>query len=162
MIQVRNGTFETNSSSVHLLIIPKECNIKIPPKVFLVFKEYGWSSDVEDQALNYVYQACVDQGKEELNKFFDYLKRKGIQEIYSPELKWKTDDDDGYTYVENNDGYVDHSGEVPLDYLFTNESLLDRFVFGGGWVVTGNDNSENCPSADSYDKNKYDILEKGN
>lgn len=35
MFNIRNGSWETNSSSVHVLVIPKDTNVTIPKKVFL-------------------------------------------------------------------------------------------------------------------------------
>ncbi len=164
MIEIRDGFFETNSSSVHVLVIPKDTKIDIPHKVFLSGGEYGWSSDTEYDTLNYFYQACVDNGREELEKFFEYLKRKGVEEIHAPEINWVKSEWNGreYEYAENNSGYIDHGNEIPLDDLFANENLLDRFLFGDSFVETGNDNSDYCPDEDEYDSNVYDTIRKGN
>lgn len=161
MLNIRYGLFETNSSSVHVLVIPKDQAVRIPKSVHLAGDEYGWAEGIEYDTLNYFYQACVDSGKSELNKFFAYLKNKGIEEIHAPELEWETG---RYgTYATNNPGYIDHVEGLPLDYLFSNESLLDRFLFGeDSFVETGNDNSYNTPDEDKYDHDKYDVLEKGN
>ncbi len=165
MIEIRQSMFETNSSSVHVLVIPKDTSISIPHKVFLSGGEYGWSADTEYDTLNYFYQACLDNGREELDKFFEYLKRKGVEEIHAPEINWVKSEWNGkeYEYAENNDGYIDHCGEIPLDDLFANENLLDRFLFGNdSFVETGNDNDDDCPDEDKYDHNIYDTIEKGN
>ena len=164
MIQIRKSCFETNSSSVHVLVIPKDTKIDIPRKVFLSGGEYGWSSDTEYDTLNYFYQACLDSGREELEKFFDYLKRKGVEEIHAPEINWVKSAWNGkeYEYAENNDGYIDHGNEIPLDELFANENLLDRFLFGDSFIETGNDNSDYCPNKDKYDPDVYDTIRKGN
>lgn len=141
MIQIRKGCFETNSSSVHALVIPDDQTISIPTKVTLYSGEYGWENEEYGDTLNYFYQACVDQGRAEVDRFFNYLKSKGIEEIHAPELHWTKYKD--FEYVENNDGWVDHSGEIPFDELFANEHLLDSFLFGSGaYVHTGNDNSD--------------------
>lgn len=165
MIQIRLGQFETNSSSVHVLVIPKDASINIPHKVFLEGGEYGWQSDTEYDTLNYFYQACVSSGREDLNKFFEYLKRKGVEEIHAPEINWVKSEWNGneYEYAENNDGYIDHSEDIPLDEFFANENLLDRFLFcDDSFVQTGNDNSDYCPNEDDYDHDVYDTIEKGN
>lgn len=164
MIEIRNNMFETNSSSVHVLVIPKDTNIDIPHKVFLSGGEYGWSSDTDYDTLNYFYQACLDKGREELEKFFNYLKRKGVEEIHAPEINWVKSEWNGreYEYAANNSGYIDHGNEIPLDELFANESLLDRFLFGDSFIKTGNDNSDYCPDENDYDHNIYDTIEKGN
>ena len=165
MIQIRSNYFETNSSSVHVLVIPKDTTISIPRKVFLFGGEYGWSFGTEYDTLSYFYQACVDNGREELERFFEYLKRKGVEEIHAPEINWVKSEWDGkeYEYADNNEGYIDHCGEIPLDELFANENLLDRFLFStGSFVETGNDNEEGCPSSANYDHDIYDTIVKGN
>lgn len=164
MIEIRSSIFETNSSSVHVLVIPKDTSISIPHKVFLRGGEYGWSFGTEYDTLNYFYQARVDHGREELEKFFEYLKSKGVEEIHAPEINWIKTDWGGqeYEYAENSDGCIDHYEGIPLDELFANENLLDRFLFGGSFVETGNDNVEGCPDERNYDPNIYDTIEKGN
>lgn len=51
MIEIRSSIFETNSSSVHVLVIPKDTSINVPHKVFLEGGEYGWSFGTECDAL---------------------------------------------------------------------------------------------------------------
>ena len=155
MITVRNGLFETNSSSVHVLVIPKDNKITIPNAVCLRNGEYGWENDREYNTLDYFYQACVDAGELEVRKLLNYLKYKGVEEIYCREI----DNDDW----KNDDGYIDHSGCIPLDEFFSNESLLDRFLFGSdSFVETGNDNSDYIPDAGAYSTDEYDTIRKGN
>ena len=138
MINIRYSIYETNSSSVHALVIPKDTKIYIPKTVNLYGGDYGWREEIESDTLNYFYQACLDQGKEEVEKFFAYLRRKGVEEINAKGMLW---DEEGRDIA--NDGYVDHAYEIPLDELFKNEQLLDRFLFGSdSYVHTGNDNSD--------------------
>lgn len=149
MLNIRKSLFETNSSSVHALVIPKDQSISIPKKVILHYGEYGWEADSYDDTLDYVYTACVDQGQKEVDKLISYLKYKGVEEI---ELR-----NSEYNYG------IDHGYEVPLDDLFTNENLLDRFIFGNkSFVQTGNDNNDYYPKEEDYDKNEYDVLMKYN
>ena len=42
MISIRQGLFETNSSSVHALVIPKDAAVHFPSKVVLSGGEYRW------------------------------------------------------------------------------------------------------------------------
>ena len=166
MIQMRRGLYETNSSSVHVFVIPKEQSVHIPKSVHLRGGEYGWSKDTVCDTLNYFYQACLDMGKEEVDKLFNYLKRKGVEEIDAPEIQWKKSkwNDEDYYYAENNNGYVDHCGEVPFNDLFANEDLLDRFLFGeDSFVVTGNDNDfDERPDEEDYNSDENDIIVKDN
>ena len=172
MVSIRLGLFETNSSSVHVLVIPKDTKLTIPKKVYLTGGDYGWENNKAYDTLNYFFQACLDRGKEEVNKFIDYLKRKGVEEIEGGILRY-VEDAEEYPYSgwknEYNvwvDGYIDHSDAIPLDDLFANENLLDRFLFGDSFVQTGNDNvadyQNECPNSSWYDLDKYDIIEKGN
>ena len=138
MIQIRQGTFETNSSSVHELVIPKDCELCIPAKVYLTGGEYGWGPETTDDTINYMYQACLDRGPEEVNKFVLYLMEKGIEIDY-------------------------HGYEIPLEHLFKSRRLLDRFLFGvGSYVLISNDNRDDVPDPSDFDLTKYDVIEKGN
>lgn len=153
MIQIRQGTFETNSSSVHELVIPKDCELHIPAKVYLTGGEYGWGPEVEKDTINYMYQACLDRGQDEVNRFVLYLMEKGIEVDY-------------HGYDEKrfiNDGYIDHGYEIPLEHLFKSRRLLDRFLFGvGSYVLISNDNRDDVPDPSDFDPTKYDVIEKGN
>lgn len=152
MIQIRNNTFETNSSSVHMLVIPKECSLHIPHSVHLTGGEWGWEFGSVTDTINYIYQACCDRGEEEERKFVRYLNGKGIVVESRAEIN-----EDGWY-----DGYIDHGGEIPLEEFFHNSAMLDRFLFGGGWVDTGNDNSDDYPTEEDYDPDKYDVIGKYN
>lgn len=166
MIQIRYTSFETNSSSVHVLVIPKDTNIHIPKSVHLYGGEWGWSGSDEYDTLNYFYEACVHRGPEEVQLFIDYLKRKGVEEIHCKEIEWEEEkwyDGTIHKYAKDWDGYIDHSTELPLNDLFANENLLDRFLFGDdSFIEIGNDNSDECPDEMAYDPNKYDTIRKGN
>lgn len=149
MIEVRMSFFETNSSSVHALVIPKDTKLYIPDTVHLHTGEYGWSCEKEYDTLSYLYTACATYGKDEVNKLIAYLHRKGVENIDCHEGDWY---------------YVDHDECIPFNELFTNENLLDRFLFGeDSYVQMGNDNSDGeDPDEYSYDLDKYDILMKYN
>ena len=82
MLTIRQGLFETNSSSVHVLVIPKDTDISIPSKVYLEGGEYGWQHEKVTDTINYMYQACLDAGEEEVSRFILYLMDKGIEVDY--------------------------------------------------------------------------------
>ena len=88
MIQIRQGTFETNSSSVHELVIPKDCELHIPAKVYLTGGEYGWGPETTDDTINYIYQACLDRGQDEVNKFISQTKDiEYLLSLYESQIK---------------------------------------------------------------------------
>lgn len=153
MLTIRQGLFETNSSSVHILVIPKDTDIVIPSKIYLTGGEYGWQHEKVTDTINYMYQACLDAGNDEVSRFIIYLMDKGIDVDYH-----------GYDQKRFiNEGFIDHGYEIPLEHLFKSRRLLDRFLFGvDSYVQLGNDNSDNCPSLDDYDSDKYDLIKKGN
>lgn len=77
MIQIRNGLFETNSSSANVLIIPKNQGIVVPkrfifmddgtskrPAEWVMFKIiHGWDASREsiDQIINFLYNCGVEE-----------------------------------------------------------------------------------------------------
>ena len=69
MLNIRKGLFETNSSNVYVLVIPKDQAIHILKSVRLSFNDYGWSDGIEYDTLNYLYQACVDKVNRNLINF---------------------------------------------------------------------------------------------
>ena len=75
MFNVRNWMYETNSSSCHSFIVPKdsEHNIKIPSNI----KLFG-NDDTTNQIgrIRYMYQKAHEGGYGQ--EFIDYLKSKGI------------------------------------------------------------------------------------
>ena len=148
MIQIRYSSFETNSSSVHTLVIPKDQSLNIPKSVYLRLGVYDRENRKVYDTLNYIYTACYEKGKDELNKLFSYLTRKGVENIQSDTRGW---------------GIIDHLEYLPLEDLFANENLLDRFIFGeDSYIELIDDQYKRWPEKDDYDLDKYDIIIKGN
>lgn len=147
MINVRFNMFETNSSSVHALVIPKEQSVIIPKHVILRTGEYGWENAEYGDTLSYLYTACKYEKRSELPKLLNFLK--------SLDIEVEEDDDGGWAYV-------DHGNEIPFEELFGNEELLKRFLFGtDSYIKTGNDN-ENNEEDYPQENDKIDILWKYN
>lgn len=136
MKQIRNGVFETNSSSIHSIAIPKSVDRNISYASF-GFDDFGWSFEEVDH-LDYlhtaIYVVYADSAKEKIEKLVDVLKRNDI-EFYFSKPKY-----DEYGF---DSGYIDHGYELKsfLETLFNDEDLLIRYI-NGGRVFTGNDNSD--------------------
>lgn len=83
MFSIRQGMFETNSSSVHSFIIPKDSKaLKIPKSV----KLYGTADPTTPEGrIQYMYDLADDFGFG--TDFRRYLKSKGItiEDEYEPE-----------------------------------------------------------------------------
>lgn len=76
MIQMRVGQWETNSSSCHSFLMPKEgCTTKLPTSITLFSGSSVTSSESENR-IRYFYKLAdhYDYG----DAFIEYLKSKGI------------------------------------------------------------------------------------
>lgn len=141
MKAIRNNVFETNSSSTHTIIIPKEYREKEemePQKFKAHLEEFGWENDRKRNLLNYIYTGLIyiygDDYKKYTNKIDKMLKP------YNIEITWAEPKKDEWGYYS---GYVDHGYELEKFYndLFTDADLLVDAILNG-YVNTGNDNDE--------------------
>lgn len=184
MIQVRQGVFETNSSSTHSICIPKKCD-KIVNKVYFGLGCYGWENDSVDPA-SYLYTGILDaynkdDAQELVKKLTDIMVANDIEFSFE-KPKYIYGSYDGVPYLDYGSGYVDHAYDLRpfIEYILDDEDMLLRYL-SAGEVYTGNDNSDpdysGCYIADEYmwdydtdeqepnpyhDKEKYDYFFKGN
>jgi hypothetical protein len=170
-ITVRNGVFETNSSSTHSIVIPKKDVTEFPKSIEFCQGDYGW--EFEQYSLpNYLYTAI--RNSRHVDEYIEKLK--SVLDKHNIE----------YTFNDSYEGYIDHEYELEdfLEAVFSDEDLLLRCLFGNSAVYTGNDNSgyaeddaDGCMIAreeyyDSdkneyvgnpyHDETKYDYFFKGN
>ncbi|MBQ6482717.1 MAG: hypothetical protein IJI45_16535 [Anaerolineaceae bacterium] len=173
---IRRGCFETNSSSVHAIIIQKQ-NVKPylyeGQILFIEHHDFGWSPEYFSEPSTLASYYCEwlihssydeDKGKwkkritERLNNFADIMYKNGVT-VDFPE-----------DYIRFNgwgglvEGYIDHVSE--LDEFFEpmehHEKRLLTYIFGPeNYIETGNDNSDNAyPSMDNPEGT--DLYVKGN
>lgn len=147
MRQIRNGVFETNSSSTHSIAIPKSCdNINY---ISFNIDEFGWEWREADPA-DYFYTAIYttsytkDETEEKIEKLKDILNSHGINYRFGRAEThiWHSDyDNKNYLCLDN--GYIDHGDELRdfVDELLNDGDKLVRFL-SMGFVFTGNDNSD--------------------
>lgn len=163
---IREGVFETNSSSTHSICIAKNTELDIPKSIHFGFDEFGWQVDTLqslDEKANYLYTGLIANGRnDDANKIFDILKSKNIDVTFDMAL-YDTSIHNGTEYsTPINAGYVDHSGELNdfLDAVCEDEDKLIRYLFSDlSFVLTGNDNGGDVEIKVSYD---YDEYYKGN
>ena len=110
MITIRNGCFETNSSSVHTFAIPNDSIPLNIPKVIDLNKRY--SEDEPEYRIQMLFDSYLFD-PQEIRKLVDYLITKGITVIGLAE-------DD----------------EMPSQDIFKNTEQLDKFLFGEGVIET--------------------------
>ena len=136
-ITIRENAFETNSSSIHAIVINRTAPRDIHSldnltQCFEPVGEFGWEPeryDMAEEKLDYLLQAiyatnrnghCEDRLKEilGLDQNLEFLPPSG---------------------------YVDHDFELDdfVSDLFNDEELMKDFIYGtDSFVDTGNDNSE--------------------
>lgn len=150
MIQIRNGVFETNSSSTHSIVIPKKTD-KTSQYIEFHIGEYGWENEKVCDTASYLYTAilCLDITKKEIDMMLGKLKAVLIENGIGFSFEKPVFDEDyyegNYYYILKN-GRIDHCGELRefVNVILDNEDMLLRYLFDGV-VYTGNDNQEDIP-----------------
>ena len=151
-ITVRNGVFETNSSSTHSIVISKKAVTEFPKSINFYQGDFGW--EFEQYSLpTYLYTAICNRD--------DYIEKlKSVLDKHNIE----------YTFDDSYEGYIDHESELEdfLEAVFSDEDLLLRCLLGDSVVYTGNDNSgyteddaDGCMIAreEYYDSDKNEYVE---
>lgn len=180
MKTIRYGTFETNSSSTHSMIIPVEKPAgQLPPFIGFRLGEFGWGFE-EVNRFDYLYTALMLRTDKESHDRFVRLKKvclaNGVKDVKFQEARYSRwddyDEDDGRESASfwPEGFYIDHYEEIDdfLNTVFESDEILLNYLMGGR-VGTGNDNSTtHNPIEDFYDrlsreeKNKYIYCSKGN
>ena len=134
-IQIRNAVFETNSSSIHSLCIPRDVPYKVPKYVNFYLGRYGWGPDIETNPGNYLYTyLMLTEDKKRIKQLENILYKHGAEHVsFEPPKKeaWY-------------DFYIDHAPESEnwVNSLFADEDKLLRHLFTPGAVIfITNDNS---------------------
>lgn len=152
MRQIRQNTFETNSSSTHSICISKTPVVDVRGKhVYFGSGEFGWRADTVTDTASYLYTAMVsayspEEFREKLEKLKNILDKYEITYDFSPVKEVKSSYTPDYSYlVFTRDKYasVDHSHEcIPfIESVLNDEDMLLRYLFGDSCIYTGNDNS---------------------
>ena len=144
--QIRQGVFETNSSSTHAICISKDhdtSKLKLPDSVSFDHGEFGWECrklrHIWEKA-SYLYEAilgtyCENGAEEKLEHIKEVLNKHSIECDFEPcfDKYW-------------DDGYIDHVGQddMPewLESMINDEDALLTYLFGDAFIVTGNDNGD--------------------
>ena len=141
--KVRQGVWETNSSSTHSICIAKDVQPELPKSIHFEFGEFGWEIDTLDSIANkasYLYTGLYgNERKEDVAKMIQILQGKGIEVTKEDALFAE-----GEKYARNS-GYVDHCDELGafLDAVMADEKALINFLFSPlSFILTGNDNDE--------------------
>ena len=151
MIQVRNGVFETNSSSTHSLCISKKEVVDKPLHMEFHLRYFGWEEGEYDPS-DYIYTAIIahdvwHKGDEWLPRLRSFLIENDVTWCFDNPEDMR--DEWGYDFG------IDHENEIfpAIDKLLDDHDMLARALFNKESVVyTGNDNidwdDDNPPMSD--------------
>ena len=163
MIYIREGVFETNSSSTHSIVIVRE-NTTPNNEVDFRIGEFGWTRDLlttPNEKASYFYtSACDCLNKDVADDITALLTPYGIKCTFSKKAIFESSGD--YKWLYN--GYVDHSENSRefVEALFNDTSKLIDFLFNGeSYVETGNDNDD-YPVGETKPHCEYIEYYKGN
>ncbi len=164
-IKIRKNVFETNSSSVHSIVVSKLAVPKenVTGSIHFGLDQFGWEGAIyskpQDKA-NYLYTAIMDyygNGSYDAEDYVDYIKE--VLEKYGIEATFEDAyNPDGWNY------YIDHVSGC-RDFLINlraSEDKLISYLFSDmSYVNTGNDNGSDYPS-EPDDLSNIDYFRKGN
>ena len=173
-LTTRNGVFETNSSSVHTLVIGNnsdEFMNHLPTKVNFTFGEFCWEFEEYGDTFSkasYLYTAIYDvywkqdeENKALIQDFVEYIRNTLAK--WNIECEFQKPKRAKYgTYLET--GTIDHSDRLKsfLSRIRKDEVMLMNFLFcEDSMIYTGNDNEEDDRKIQKP-KNVILIYEKGN
>ena len=139
MISIRKGVFETNSSSVHTIVIQANPPKKIYP-LMIYEDDYGWSLEflqTPEERASYFYTALCNCGEELHEPVHD--ARLKMMSLLPKDIRYECEFENG------KDCYIDHCYELLpwlQDLIDDNDKFL-RFIYGDkSYVRTGNDNTD--------------------
>lgn len=137
---IRNGVFETNSSSVHAIVVNRGSKRYIPKAVEFTLGCFGWEEEnytTVDEKASYLWTAICELKTltpELLENLRRTLQDAGVSTVSFENPKKESP----WAY------YIDHSYDLSkfVEALLGDQELLLDYLFGESEVVTGNDNSD--------------------
>lgn len=145
MLQIRNGVFETNSSSTHSICISK-APVKVPVGETIHFhlSKFGWENACVSDTATYLYTSILSYDQAYLVTLKAMLDELGVDyQFENPrDVEW---------------WYVDHSEELGafLVAVLNDKDMLARYLFGDSCIYTGNDNQDYQPDGCDIGKPTY-------
>lgn len=145
---IRSNVFETNSSSVHALVISPETKRIYPNTITFGPGEFGRYEDYfdsTDDRASYIWTGISemyydgDKKQEYISKWQERLTDFCLSRSVTPEfINLQELDDNTYAYVD----HAEDLGQL-LDLLYEDDNMLDAYLFGeGSCVCTGSDESD--------------------
>lgn len=168
MLTKRLNTFETNSSSTHVITIKNNEYWSNVTELIMEGGDYNWEWRKYDDAqsrLSYIFSAAIDIFTlEELQEYIDaivtYFEEKGVEintewvdGLYLKEIdettKWIAHKYDSYFGIDHQSGPKEDEDCMELAKSFADPEKVWQFVMDdSNYIKTGNDNDE--PPDDWY------------
>lgn len=146
--QIRQGVFETNSSSTHSITIGSS-NYYIPDitKLNIQTGEYGWEIDTY-YGLNYKASYALTYAVDVNPIYVDMLRDVILDAIPNCIITYNGLEYDEFFDKVNNDkdyfwelGYIDHQSFDDVEFIFNSYDNLYNFLFSNNsYFKTDNDN----------------------
>lgn len=139
-MNIRKGTWETNSSSTHAMVIKKETPLNLPKEIHFNLGEFGWEADKNNSTYikaSYLYTALYELFEDDPIEFAKHMQK--IEEVLKEnnvEVVWQKIDPNG-------DYYIDHGYNLAefVEELLADKQLLLSWLFDyDSFLVTDNDN----------------------
>ena len=142
--QIRQGVFETNSSSTHSMCIhPGNKYVPNMSKLKIETGEFGWEEEIYygmDDKLSYALTYALGGNS---NKYIEMLNEVLTDNMPDTDITY-----DGMSYEELLEidvcadfGYIDHQSLDEASKMFLSKNNLEDFIFGrDSYFVTDNDN----------------------
>ena len=163
MKQIRRNVFETNSSSMHSVVIHKsDTSDMLYPSdrdnyVHTRFDEFGWDYDGEygpfydaETKLSYLVTMMAENTGNcpwcengDIDAIYDELMTENDEFVELNEIIKRRCDCDG-VWIDLSEGYIDHQSMYPSVHAFLEDYCLDSmedFIFDSGiGLIIDNDN----------------------
>lgn len=139
-MSIRKGTWETNSSSTHAMVIKKETSLNLPKEIHFNLGEFGWETEKYNDTnakASYLYTALYELFEDDPIEFAKHMLK--IEEILKEnhiEVVWQKIDPNGYYYIDH--GY--NLAEFVEELLVDKQLLLSWLFDDDSFLVTDNDN----------------------
>lgn len=145
--QIRQGVFETNSSSTHSMCIhPGSKYVPNMSKLEIKTGEFGWEEETYDRMADKLSYALTYALGGNSNKYIEMLNEVLTDNMPDTDITYN-----GMPYEEllemdvyRDDvdfGYIDHQSLDEASEMFLSKNNLEDFIFGrDSYFITDNDN----------------------
>jgi hypothetical protein len=159
MKTIRQGVFETNSSSTHSISINIDTELydSITPDsdgvITLSGGQFGWEWEKYNDALTKANYCAVDCCMDDIK--FQMLREVIMEHTGAKNVILNV----SHNYDDDNWSYIDHQSVGTAHPAFVSQDQLKNFIFGKkSYLFTGNDNG--CPPPNFYDVDKSKFTHK--